>query len=31
MKGVLSCYFGGMFGVIDLVIEDELLGLKLEE
>lgn len=31
MKGVLSRYFGGMFGVTDLVTEDELLGLKSEE
>ena len=31
MKGVLSRYFGGMFGITDLVTEDELLGLKSEE
>ncbi|NER94970.1 MAG: amino acid adenylation domain-containing protein [Symploca sp. SIO1B1] len=31
MRGVLSRYFGGMFGVIDLVTEDELLGLNSEE
>lgn len=31
MKGVLSRYFGGMFGVTDLVTENELLGLSSEE
>ncbi|NER51477.1 MAG: amino acid adenylation domain-containing protein, partial [Symploca sp. SIO1A3] len=31
MRGVLSRYFGGMFGVTDLVTEDELLGLNSEE
>ncbi|NET61307.1 MAG: AMP-binding protein, partial [Symploca sp. SIO2E6] len=31
MRGVLSRYFGGMFGVTNLVTEDELLGLDSEE
>ncbi|MGD1714169.1 non-ribosomal peptide synthetase [Dapis sp. BLCC M172] len=31
MRGVLSRYFGGMFGRTDLVTEDELLGLSSEE
>ena len=31
MKGVLSRYFGGMFGITDLVTENELLGLSSEE
>ncbi|NEP57336.1 MAG: amino acid adenylation domain-containing protein [Symploca sp. SIO2G7] len=31
MRGVLSRYFGGMFGITDLVTEDELLGLNSEE
>ncbi len=30
MKGVLSRYFGGMFGVTNLVAEDELLDLNSE-
>ncbi len=31
MRGVLSRYFGGMFGRTDLVTQDELLGLSSEE
>jgi len=31
MRGVLSRYFGGMFGRTDLVSEDELIGLSSEE
>ncbi|MDY7007237.1 MAG: amino acid adenylation domain-containing protein [Cyanobacteriota bacterium] len=31
MRGVLSRYFGGMFGVTNLVNEDELVGLNSEE
>jgi len=31
MRGVLSRYFGGMFGRTDLVTEDELRGLSSEE
>jgi len=31
MRGVLSRYFGGMFGRTNLVVEDELVGLNPEE
>ncbi|WP_287275047.1 MULTISPECIES: non-ribosomal peptide synthetase [unclassified Okeania] len=31
MRGVLSRYFGGMFGITNLVSEDELIGLSSEE
>ncbi|WP_293158417.1 non-ribosomal peptide synthetase [Okeania sp. SIO2C9] len=31
MRGVLSRYFGGMFGITNLVREDELIGLSSEE
>ncbi|GFZ99055.1 non-ribosomal peptide synthetase [Okeania sp. KiyG1] len=31
MRGVLSRYFGGMFGVTNLVNEEELIGLNHEE
>lgn len=31
MRGVLSRYFGGMFGVTNLVNEEELIGLNSEE
>ncbi|MEO1374539.1 MAG: amino acid adenylation domain-containing protein, partial [Cyanobacteria bacterium J06635_10] len=31
MRGVLSRYFGGMFGITNLVTEDELIGLNSEE
>ncbi|NEQ83893.1 MAG: amino acid adenylation domain-containing protein, partial [Moorea sp. SIO2I5] len=31
MRGVLSRYFGGMFGITNLVNEDELVGLSSED
>jgi len=31
MRGVLSRYFGGMFGITNLVTEEELIGLNSEE
>ncbi|NEO45068.1 MAG: amino acid adenylation domain-containing protein [Moorea sp. SIO4A3] len=31
MRGVLSRYFGGMFGITNLVNEEELIGLSSEE